>query len=123
MTCTILLVRHAAHDGLGDRLTGRTPGVSLGKIGRDQAQRLSQRIRSVRPARIIASPQPRTQETAHAIASACGLPAVQTDGRLDEIDFGDTWTNRTWDELDQDPAWRTWNEQRATARTPGGETM
>lgn len=123
MTSTILLVRHAAHDGVGDRLTGRLPGVRLGLFGQEQARRLAERLQLQAPSAIIASPQPRTQETAAAIASACGMTAFDTEPGLDEIDFGDAWTNKTWLELDEDPRWHRWNGERAVAATQGGETM
>jgi broad specificity phosphatase PhoE len=122
VTSTIFLVRHAAHDNVGGFLAGRTPGIRLGVEGRAQAQRLGQRMHRERFDAVIASPRERTQETASAIASACGL-GVGTDERLDEIDFGEAWTGKTWDALNGDPAWIRWNAERGTARTSGGESM
>ncbi len=40
---------------------------------------------------------------------------------LDEIDFGD-WTGAAFADL-HGPEWDHWNARRATARTPGGESM
>ncbi|GHD16487.1 histidine phosphatase family protein [Tianweitania populi] len=122
MTTTIFLVRHAAHDNVGSFLAGRTPGIRLGVEGRAQAERLGQRMGRERFDAVIASPRERTQETASAVALAYGL-TVRTDERLDEIDFGDAWSGKTWDALNCDPAWVQWNEQRGTARTAGGESM
>ena len=123
MTTTIFLVRHAAHDNVGGFLAGRMPGVHLGVEGKAQAQRLGERMRRERFDGVIASPRERTQETASAIASACGIAAVETDARLDEIDFGDAWAGKDWIALNADPGWKHWNEQRGTAKTAGGESM
>ncbi|MBS9721876.1 histidine phosphatase family protein [Tianweitania sp. BSSL-BM11] len=122
MTTTIYLVRHAAHDNVGGFLAGRTPGIRLGLEGRAQADRLGQRMRREPFAAVLSSPRERTQETAFAIASASGM-VVETDERLDEIDFGDAWTGKTWEALNGDPTWNHWNAERAVARTAGGESM
>jgi len=122
MTTTFFLVRHAAHDNVGGWLAGRKPGVRLGPDGRAQAGRLAERMRRERFEAIHASPRERTQETAAAIAAACGTSAVATCADLDEIDFGE-WSGKDFDELNRDPRWREWNEARGQARTPAGETM
>jgi broad specificity phosphatase PhoE len=71
---------------------------------------------------IHTSPRNRTRETADAIGDACGVRnEVVPD--LDEIDFGAEWCGRSFDELGADPAWRRWNENRAGAHTPAGESL
>ena len=121
MTTTFFLVRHAAHDNVGGFLAGRTPGIHLGEAGLAQAARVGQRMARERFESIIASPRDRAQETAAAIASASGV-TVETDEALEEIDFG-SWSNRTFDDLNREPAWRRWNEVRSLSQTPAGETM
>ena len=116
------LVRHAAHDNVGSFLAGRSPGIVLGEAGQAQAARLAERLRRERIAAIHASPRERTQQTAKAIAGACGVPTVETAEALDEIDFGE-WSGKTFAELDGDPLWRRWNSERALAQTPAGEAM
>jgi len=116
------LVRHAAHDNVGGFLAGRSPGIVLGEAGIAQAARLGERMRRERIEAIHASPRERTQETAAAIAAACGLTEVDIAGALDEIDFGE-WSGKTFAELDADPLWHRWNNERAMAQTPAGETM
>jgi broad specificity phosphatase PhoE len=116
------LVRHAAHDNVGGFLAGRMPGVNLGPAGLAQAARLAERLAIEKLEAVESSPRERTCETAKAIARASGLANASIADALDEIDFG-AWTGKNFDELDADPAWRTWNEQRATARTPAGESM
>ena len=122
MTTTFFLVRHAAHDHVGSYLAGRKEGIRLGPDGRAQAKRLAGRMKRERFETIAAGPRERTQETAFAIAEACGLGTIETCEELDEIDFG-RWSGRTFEELAEDPDWRRWNAERAAAATPGGETM
>lgn len=123
MSTVFLLVRHAAHDGVGVTLTGRMPGVGLGTEGRAQAERLAQSLRHEPLAAIHASPQQRTQETAMALAAAQGMARIASEPALDEIDFGSAWQGKSFAALEADPAWQRWNSQRSLARTPGGERM
>ena len=118
----VFLVRHAAHDNVGAFLAGRAPGIRLGEAGRAQAARLGQRMRRETFSAVHASPRERTQETAAAIAEACGIAKVSTEPGLDEIDFG-VWSGQTFDALNADPEWRRWNAVRSLGRTPAGETM
>lgn len=117
-----MLVRHAAHDNVGGFLAGRKPDVHLGEAGRAQAQRLAQRLKGERLDAIHTSPQPRTRETAQAIADISGLSAPRVAAALDEIDFG-RWSGLDFETLNEDPLFRLWNAERATARTPAGEGM
>ena len=47
---------------------------------------------------------------------------IVTSRDVDEVDFGH-WSGRTFVQLADDPGWRSWNEQRSTARTPAGESI
>jgi broad specificity phosphatase PhoE len=121
MTAVIHLVRHAAHDRVGYYLAGRTAGVLLGEAGLAQAGRLAERMTRESVAALYASPRERTQQTAQAIAARFDLP-VRTAPELDEIDFG-SWSGKDFGALNEDPNWRRWNQVRAIARTPAGESM
>jgi broad specificity phosphatase PhoE len=121
VTTTFFLVRHAAHDNVGGFLAGRRPGISLGEAGRAQARRVAERLRRETFEAIHASPRERAAETAAAIAAVSHVPVERAD-ELDEIDFGN-WSGRTFDDLEDDPAWRQWNAQRSLAQTPAGDTM
>jgi broad specificity phosphatase PhoE len=116
------LVRHAAHDNVGGFLAGREKDVHLGAEGRAQAERLARRMGGERFEAIHTSPRIRTRETAQAIAAQAGMEPEPV-SELDEIDFGQAWCGRTFDELNSDPAWRAWNVSRGLARTPAGESM
>lgn len=118
---TLLLVRHARHGDYGRRLTGRAGGVGLTDEGRRQADVLARRLASDGLSEIQTSPRERAVQTAEAIAHASGarLRVVEA---LDEIDFG-KWTALEFAALEGQPEWDLWNTARATARTPGGESM
>ena len=122
MTTTFFLIRHAAHDDVGCFLAGRSEPVPLGEEGRKQARRLADRMSQEGIAEIYTSPRTRTQETANAIASACGIGPPKLAEALDEVDFGE-WSGKSFDILDSDPAWRRWNTVRSLVRAPGGETV
>lgn len=122
MTTTFLLVRHAAHDRIGQFLAGRTADVPLGEAGRKQAERLAARLACEGIASIYTSPRKRTRETAGAVAAASGLAEVTTTEALDEVDFG-AWSGKTFEALHTDPLWRQWNSERSRVRAPSGETM
>ena len=122
MTCTVLLIRHAAHGHLGKVLSGRLPGLALSEEGRDQARRLARALASVPIDALHASPVQRARETAEAIAGEHSGRAVEDVAALDEIDFG-SWAGRAFADLCGDPAWNTWNARRASATAPGGESM
>ena len=121
MAATLFLLRHAAHDRVGSTLCGRMPGVTLGETGRAQAAALAGRLAREGIGTIHSSPMERAQETAGPIAARLGLE-LRTDESFTEIDFG-AWTGRSFEALHGDPDWTRWNAHRATAATPGGETM
>ncbi|PBB95349.1 histidine phosphatase family protein [Mesorhizobium sp. WSM3862] len=121
MTTTIFLVRHAAYDNVGRYLAGRQD-IDLGQTGQAQTLRLARRLARETLAAIFSSPRKRTLETAKPIAVACNIEQIGICQELDEIDFG-AWSGKTFEELADDAAWRMWNDQRQSARTPSGETM
>jgi len=121
VTTTFFLVRHAAHDRVGTVLCGRMPGVSLGSAGRAQAQRLSERFANENVASIRTSPLERARETAEPIAARLGKP-LEVCASISEIDFGG-WSGMSFEALEHDPRWISWNHARAVIRPPDGETM
>ena len=122
MAATLLLIRHAAHVHLNQRLSGRMDGVPLSDEGRVQAAVLGRYLSQDGIGLIAASPLQRTRETAEAVAGEGRGGEVRLAPALIEIDMGD-WTGRALDSFGNDPEWRAWNEQRGTARIPGGESM
>ena len=116
-----LLIRHALTDSVGQRLSGRTPGVPLNAEGRAQAQALAARLADVPINAIYSSPLERARQTAAPLAQQHQLEPIISDDFL-EIDFGH-WTNRTFQELAGEPAFQRFNSFRSHTRIPGGELM
>lgn len=121
MSTRVLLIRHAQVDPVGNWLAGRTRGIHLNEKGQMQAQELARRLANAKLHAIYSSPLERAQETAHFLACSKSLE-VQTCDALTDVDFG-AWTGKTFEALDALPEWRLFNQSRACARIPGGETM
>ena len=120
VSATIILARHATHAEVGRILSGRS-AIRLNDAGVAEAHRLASRLATLPIAAIHCSPRPRALETADAVAIRLDVPVTVADA-LDEVDFG-SWAGTTFADLDTDAGWQHWNSQRATAPTPGGETM
>lgn len=118
---TFLLIRHGAHALGGGIIAGRSPGVHLSDLGREQAGELADRLSHLAIAAIYSSPMERTRETAQPLADRLHLD-VQIHDALNEIDFGE-WMGQSIDELRKHPLWAAWNEYRSGTRIPGGESM
>lgn len=121
MTATLFLARHASHGDLGRVLSGRGGGGPLTNAGRQQAERLAERLAKESLTRIQSSPQRRAIETAAVVAERTGL-GIEEVSALDEIDFGQ-WTGLAFEDLAADPAWMAWNQQRGRTCPPGGESI
>jgi broad specificity phosphatase PhoE len=120
LSATVLLARHGSHDEVGAILSGRSE-IALNAAGRAEAERLAERLAGTGLTAIHSSPRRRTRETAEIVAARHGLRVVLVDA-LDEVNFG-AWTGRSFASLHGDPDWDRWNAERATAPTPGGESM
>jgi probable phosphoglycerate mutase len=121
VSATILLVRHAAHVELGQVLSGRRRDVALSSEGLEQSAILGDLLGTEAIAAVYSSPRERAWYTARDIAEPHELK-VQGCDDLDEVDFGE-WAGRSFEELQADERWHEWNDARASARTPGGESM
>jgi probable phosphomutase (TIGR03848 family) len=116
----LLLIRHAVTEATGKRLYGRAPGFPLSERGREQADRLAERLRDVRIAAIYSSPLERCLETARPVAEPRGLD-VTTIQDLTELNAG-RWTGRTFAVLRRTAQWRRVHEDSA-APFPDGESL
>jgi probable phosphoglycerate mutase len=118
---TFYLVRHAAHDLVDRVLAGRKIDIGLNEHGIRQAKAIGRRLADEPIDQVLSSPRKRARETAEPIATAHGLlPVVAS--QIDEHDAG-LWSGQDFDSLSRDPRWRLWNEHRAKARPPAGESM
>lgn len=118
----VILARHgrtaanAAHV-----LAGRTPGVGLDELGREQATRAATRLVDLPLVEVASSPMQRCQETARLLVAGRGL-RVAKDSRLNECDYGD-WAGGKLADLAKEPLWKTVQAQPSAVRFPGGESM
>lgn len=117
----LLLVRHGETPTTGRLLPGRAPGLHLSDRGRDQADRVAERLAGLRVDGIYSSPLERTRETAEPAASRTGL-GVKQDAGLLECDFGE-WTGASLAELARLRAWQTVQHSPSTFRFPKGESF
>ncbi len=117
----LLLVRHGTTDATGKRLTGWTPGVHLSARGREQAERLVERLSGVPVDAIYSSPLERCRETAAPLAAARRL-RVRTREDLGEVRYGG-WTGRPLAQLARTKLWRSVQQVPSSARFPGGESL
>lgn len=116
---TLLLVRHALNDWVGDRLAGWTPDVHLNDKGRAQAEALAQRLAGKPMCAIYSSPLERAVETAQIIADPHNLE-VQIREAVGEVRYGQ-WTGQSLTELAKQDAWRVVQFYPSGARFPDGE--
>lgn len=102
-------------------LAGRTPGVSLDDLGREQARALADRLGGIKLAGIVSSPLQRCIETITPLADVRKL-SVAIEDRLAECDYGD-WTGRALKDLMKEKLWRTVQAHPSAVAFPGGESL
>jgi probable phosphoglycerate mutase len=118
---TLILVRHALNDWVGDKLAGWTPGVHLNDKGRAQAEALAQRLADQAVAAVYTSPLERALETARIIAAPYQLEVQLREG-IGEVHYGE-WTGQSLKDLAKQDAWRVVQFYPSGAAFPGGETI
>ena len=118
---SFFLIRHAACNGLGQTLWGRTPGICLNEKGQLQAQRLADRFKNMTLNAIYSSPLERALETATELARSMKLEVRKSEA-VNEINFGE-WTGKSFEWLSGDERWRHFNRQRSLTPIPGGESF
>jgi probable phosphoglycerate mutase len=117
----LLLLRHGTTDEVGRVLTGWNPGVPLNAFGREEAERLADRLEPVPLRAVYTSPIDRARQTAQIVARRHGLDPVEREA-LGEFRLGE-WTGRGLEPMEHDADWRAFNSFRAGTRPPGGELM
>ena len=118
---TLLLIRHAETDWLGERLAGRLPDVHLNTQGRRNAETVAAMLQSVSLEAIYSSPLERALETAEPVARQAGK-RIRVDPRLQEVDFGGL-TGKPFSELRDLSIWRDVHRTPEKVRYPGGESL
>jgi broad specificity phosphatase PhoE len=121
MSRQLFLVRHGQ---TVDNIAGIAQGwndSALSDLGREQVQRLAERLAAMKPTALYSSTLGRALATAEAIAAATGLEIRQLDD-LREMSYGG-WEGRSFLEVrrDDEPAYQRWiNDERAAC--PEGES-
>jgi broad specificity phosphatase PhoE len=118
---TLLIVRHGQTDANGQLLAGWKPGWHLNPRGKQQAERLAERLANLPLAAVYASPLERAIETAGPIARRHSLSPIAVDD-LGEWRQGE-WEGKTFAELADREDWQSFNAWRSSVRPPGGELM
>jgi len=121
---TVLLVRHGRTTANASGvLAGRTPGVRLDAVGRQQAERAAQRISGIPLVAVVTSPLERCRQTARAlVALQQAPPELLVERGITECDYGD-WQGRTLKDLATEKLWSVVQTQPSAAKFPGGESM
>lgn len=121
---TVILVRHGRSTAnTGGVLAGRTAGVKLDKLGREQAARTGERLGVVPLVGVVSSPLERCRQTAKAILGhQAGSPTSVVERGITECDYGE-WQGRTLSDLAKEKLWSVVQTQPSAAEFPGGESL
>ncbi len=118
----LFLIRHGQTPWTKERRYQGHTDTNLTAHGKQQAQALARRLRSIKFDVIYSSPLKRARETAKILAAGVKAP-VRVDAALKEISFGN-WEGRSVQELIQqkEPGFLDWHRGKFV-RPPGGESM
>jgi probable phosphomutase (TIGR03848 family) len=121
---TVILVRHGRTTANASGvLAGRTEGVLLDDVGREQAARTADRLAAVPLVGVVSSPLERCRQTAGFILDRQeGSPATPLEEGITECDYGE-WQGRTLKDLGGEKLWSTVQKQPSAVVFPGGESM
>ncbi|TFD67133.1 histidine phosphatase family protein [Cryobacterium sp. Hb1] len=121
---TVILVRHGRTTANATgMLAGRTPGVGLDQVGREQAARTGERLAAVPLVGLVSSPLERCQQTSALILQhQTGSPVTTEDADITECDYGQ-WQGRSLTELALEKLWPVVQAQPSAVVFPGGESM
>ncbi|KQU34559.1 MULTISPECIES: histidine phosphatase family protein [unclassified Rhodococcus (in: high G+C Gram-positive bacteria)] len=119
---TVILLRHGrSTSNTAGTLAGRSDGVELDDLGREQAERVVARLEVLPLAAIVRSPLLRCEQTIAPLAAARELEPVVED-RLLEVDYGE-WTGKPIKDLVGEPLWKVVQQHPSAAVFPGGEGL
>lgn len=115
----LVIVRHGRSTANADGvLAGRTAGVHLDEMGRQQAEALRDPLAAVAPAAAYTSPMERCRQT----AELAGHPEATVLDALVECDFGQ-WTGRPLKDLATEELWKQIQAAPSSVQFPDGESM
>jgi alpha-ribazole phosphatase len=122
MTTRVWLVRHGEPAGMRGRCYGKLD-VGLSAVGREQMERVAERLQGEHWDAIYASPRLRTMESAR-ILTVDHQCEPQPNEDLAEVDFGD-FERMTYDEIAAryPELYRQWMESPTEVQFPNGESF
>jgi broad specificity phosphatase PhoE len=115
----LLLVRHGVTQYNTDRIFMGHDPVPLSPAGRQQVERLAERLSGMPPTRMVSSDILRTRESAEILSARLGLP-FETCGELREVDVGRA-KGLTYGDAAQ--RWPDVFDPSGEERFPGGESF
>jgi probable phosphomutase (TIGR03848 family) len=119
---TVILLRHGRSTAnTAHVLAGRSEGVELDDVGRQQAADLVGRLGELPIRAVVCSPLLRCRQTVEPLADALAV-TVTVDDRLAEVDYGE-WTGRKLGDLVNEPLWAVVQAHPSAAVFPGGEGL
>jgi probable phosphomutase (TIGR03848 family) len=119
---TVILLRHGrSTSNTAHVLAGRSEGVDLDDMGRQQAAELVDRTAELPIRAVVSSPLLRCRRTIEPLAETLGLEPV-LDDRLSEVDYGE-WTGRKLGDLLKESLWAVVQAHPSAAVFPGGEGL
>lgn len=120
----IVLIRHAhSSANAAGVLSGQLPNVHLSKSGREQAERLAERLGRLTIAHVQVSPMDRCSETlAPWLAKYGKNVTVISEQNLIEVDYG-KWSGKKLATLSRAKLWRKVQGQPSAVTFPGGESL
>ncbi|GAA3617845.1 histidine phosphatase family protein [Secundilactobacillus similis] len=125
MTTTIYFIRHGQTIWNQEHRMQGFQNSPLTELGQFQARQLSHRLATFPTIdRIVASPSPRAQQTAHLVNLDLGLP-ITTDAAFQELNMGN-WEGRTYTEIEaaSPQEWANfWQAPEQFQASNGGETF
>jgi probable phosphomutase (TIGR03848 family) len=120
----IVLLRHA-HSVANEKnlLAGRTPGISLSKTGKEQANYLIARLGAVKFDEVAISPLQRCRETIDPwLASSGAKDRIVVDESISEVDYGN-WSGKSLASLRRKSQWKVVQDFPSQMKFPGGESL
>ena len=121
---TVLLIRHGRTSAnTAGILAGRSEGVQLDEVGRQQVAALGERIGRVPLVALVSSPLERCRQTSEALLGAREDDLRLTvEDDLTECGYGD-WTGKALRDLAKEDLWKTVQTHPSHVRFPGGESL
>ena len=118
----VYLIRHGQNDYVKqEKLAGWLPGVHLNDVGKEQAVRVAEALKSSKLQAVYSSPLERATETAEPIAAAQGM-GFDTLAGLGEINIG-RWQGLSLRAARRRKLWLTIQHAPSLARFPDGESF